>query len=87
VLNQQKNEKPALWIANHLALAEITIGWGVRLGHIAEIMIRVNGVKSISMVAEKISHSSWPKWNEHIPHPTKKLSALRGLSRSQCARA
>jgi len=74
-----KNEKPALWIANHFALAEKAIGWGVRLGHIAEKIISVNGVKSISTVAEKISHTSLPKWNGHIPHPTKKLSALRGL--------
>jgi D-lactate dehydrogenase len=72
------NEKPALWIANHFALAEKAIGWGVRLGHIAEKMISVNGVKSISMVAEKISHTSLPKWNEYIPRPTKKLGTLRG---------
>jgi D-lactate dehydrogenase len=68
-----KNEKPALWIANHFELAEKAIGWGVRLGHIAEKMIGANRVKSFSMVAEKISHTSLPKWNEYIPHPTKKL--------------
>ena len=31
-----KNEKPALWIANHFALVEKAIAWGVKLGHIAE---------------------------------------------------
>jgi D-lactate dehydrogenase len=73
-----KNEKPALWIANHFALAEKAIGWGVRLGHVAEKMIGANRVKSISTIAEKISHTSLPKWNEYIPRPTKKLTAPGG---------
>jgi len=66
------NEKPALWIANHFALTEKAIGWGVRLGHVAEKVIGADGVKSISTVAEKISHTSLPKWNDHIPCPAKK---------------
>jgi len=73
-----KNEKPALWIANHFALAEEAIGWGVRLGHIAEKMIGANGVKSISMVAEKITHTSLPKWNEYVPRPTRKTGRSSG---------
>jgi len=68
-----KNEKPALWIANYFALTEKAIGWGVRLGHAAEKMIGANSVKSLLTVAEKISHTSLPKWNEYIPRPTKKL--------------
>jgi D-lactate dehydrogenase len=67
-----------LWIANHFALAEKTIGWGVRLGHVAEKMIGAEGVKSFSTVAEKISHTTLPKWNEYIPHPTKKLGISSG---------
>ena len=75
-----KNEKPALWIATHFALAERAIGWGVRLVHVAETIIGANGVKSISTVAEKIFHTSLPKWNHHIAYPTKKLSARRRSS-------
>jgi D-lactate dehydrogenase len=73
-----KNETPAVWIANHFALTEKTIGWGVRLGHLAEKMIGTEGVKSFSTVAEKISHTTLPKWNEYIPHPTKKLGISSG---------
>jgi D-lactate dehydrogenase len=76
------NEKPALWIANHFALAEKAVGWGVRLGHIAEKVFGVNGVKSISTFVEKIFHSALPKWNGHIPYPTKNLSALSVLGGS-----
>jgi len=36
-------------------------------------MIGANSVKSLLTVAEKISHTSLPKWNEYIPRPTKKL--------------
>jgi D-lactate dehydrogenase len=66
-----KDETTALWIANHFALAEKATGWGVRLGHVAEKVVGVNGVKSISTVAEKISHTTLPKWNHHIPFPSR----------------
>jgi D-lactate dehydrogenase len=62
-----KNEAPALWIAEHFSLAEKAIGWGVRLGHMAAKVIGVNGVKSISITAEKLTGTTLPKWNNHIP--------------------
>ena len=74
-----KNERPALWIANHFAFAEKVVGWGVRLGHVAEKMIGVNGVKSISIMVEKKIGATLPKWNNSIPHPTKNLRARRVL--------
>src|SRR5215207_6028260 len=49
------DEKPALWIAEHFALAEKAIAWGVRLGHVAETVIGVNGVEAISRATEKIT--------------------------------
>ena len=67
-----------MWIANHFALAEKAVGWGVKLGHVAEKMIGANGVRSFSMVAEKVSQTTLPKWNEHIPHPSKKRGASSG---------
>jgi D-lactate dehydrogenase len=73
-----KSEKTALWITNHFLLAENAIGWSVRLGHNAEKIIGVSGVKSISTGLENIFHTPLPKWNEHIPYPTKKLGASDG---------
>jgi D-lactate dehydrogenase len=73
-----KDKKPASWISNHFALTEEASGWGRRLGHVADIIIGGNGVKSISTIAEKISHSSLPKWNKYIPRPTKKLTTAGG---------
>jgi D-lactate dehydrogenase len=62
-----KGEKPAQWIADHFALAEKVIGWSVRLGHLAEKVIGVGGVKSISVAAEKLTGTTLPKWNASIP--------------------
>jgi D-lactate dehydrogenase len=62
-----KNEKSALWIANHFAWTEKTLGFGVRLGHAVEKIIGSDGVKSISIVAEKATGKKFPKWNRHIP--------------------
>jgi D-lactate dehydrogenase len=65
-----KTEKSALWIADHFALAEKAIGWSVRLGHAAEKVIGVEGVRSVSVAAEKLTGATLPKWNKHIPfHP------------------
>src|SRR6266508_2245507 len=77
-----KSEKPALWTAEHFALAETAIGWSVRAGHIAEKIIGVNGVKSVSIATEKISGMTLPKWNNSIPSPTSNFRALSVTSTS-----
>ncbi|MBK8784099.1 MAG: (Fe-S)-binding protein [Anaerolineales bacterium] len=74
-----KSNKSAEWVADNFALVEKTLGIGVSLGHAAERVIGVNGVKSISVVAEKITGSRLPKWNKSIPHSPKKLRELRVL--------
>ena len=76
-----KNEKPAHWVAEHFALAETAIGWSVRLGHAAEKVMGANGVKAISVAAEKLLDTTLPKWNHSIPAPIsnfRALSAFRG---------
>jgi len=70
-----KNEKPALWIAEHFDIAEKAVGWSVRAGHVAEKIIGVNGVKSISLAAEKLTGTTLPKWNNHIPYSDSKVFA------------
>jgi len=71
-----KKENPALWIAEHFALAEKAIGWSVRMGHLAEKVIGTRGVKSISIAAEKLSGRTLPKWNKSIPSPTANLRSF-----------
>ncbi|HXD09900.1 MAG TPA: FAD-binding and (Fe-S)-binding domain-containing protein, partial [Anaerolineales bacterium] len=76
-----KDEKFALWIADNFSVAEKSIGLGVTLGHLVEKVIGANGVKSISVMAEKISGTTLPKWNASVPsHPKQRgaLGALRG---------
>ena len=69
------DEKPALWIAEHFALAEKAIAWSVRLGHVAEKVIGAAGVKSISIAAENLTGTRLPKWSEHIPYADSKVFA------------
>ena len=66
-----KNGSAATWIADHFAAAEKAVGASVRLGHIAEKIIGVNGINSIIRAAERISHTTLPKWNQHIPTPSR----------------
>jgi D-lactate dehydrogenase len=63
-----KHEKTASWVAEHFSLAEKAVGWSVRAGHLAEKLVGVNGVKSISLAAEKLTGTALPKWNNHIPY-------------------
>jgi D-lactate dehydrogenase len=65
-----KHEKFALWISRHFGLAEKTIGFGVRMGHIAEKIFGATRVKAMIQSVEKISHTVLPKWNQHIPFPS-----------------
>ena len=74
-----KNEKSALRLSDNFALAEKSIGVGVRLGHAAEKVMGISGVTSVIKATEKISNSVLPKWNNSIPYSTKNLSKLRAL--------
>jgi D-lactate dehydrogenase len=73
------SNKLAERIVENFSFVEKTLGIGVSLGHTAEKIIGVNGVKSISVVAEKITKTKLPKWNKSIPHTPKNLSDLRVL--------
>ncbi|MBK6794277.1 MAG: FAD-binding oxidoreductase [Anaerolineales bacterium] len=74
-----KSNKSAEWVVENFGVVEKLVGVGVSLGHTAEKIIGVNGVKSISVIAEKVTGSRLPKWNKSIPHSPKKLSVLRDL--------
>ena len=72
------NEKTAIWLADNFALVERAIGAGVALGHTAEKVIGANGITSIIKATEKISNTTLPKWNQHIPSPSPSRRGVRG---------
>ncbi|HLA87428.1 MAG TPA: (Fe-S)-binding protein, partial [Anaerolineales bacterium] len=74
-----RGERIANWLAEHFSVTETALGFGLRLGHLAESIIGMNGVTYIIQAAEKITGKTLPKWNAHIPFPSKNLGALRGL--------
>jgi D-lactate dehydrogenase len=63
-----KDEKSALWIADHFSVVETTLGAVVTAGHLVEKVIGENGVNAIIRTAERISKSTLPKWNHSIPY-------------------
>lgn len=77
------SNKLAEKIAENFGLAEKVIRLGVTLGHVAEKVIGVNGVKSISVVAEKFTGTRLPKWNKSIPHPQPLSRLERGDERGE----
>ena len=74
-----KSNKSAEWVVKNFGAVEKVVGLGVSLGHTAEKVIGVNGVKSILVVAEKVTGTKLPKWNKSIPHSPKNLRELRVL--------
>lgn len=78
-----KSNKSTEWVVKNFGAVEKAVGLGISLGHAAEKVIGVNGVKSVSVIAEKVTGSRLPKWNKSIPRHPKKLSDLRGLSGSK----
>jgi len=73
------SNKLAERVADNFGFVEKTVGLGVALGHAAEKVIGVNGVKSISVVAENLTGSRLPKWNKSIPHTDSKVSRLSSI--------
>jgi D-lactate dehydrogenase len=74
-----RGERIANWLAKHFKFTEAAVGFAVRMGHLSESVIGTNGIKSVIQTAEKISGTKLPKWNNHIPSPTKNLSPLSEL--------
>lgn len=72
-----KDETSALWIANHFALAEKSIGLATGLGHVAEKLIGTKGINSMIRAAEKISKITLPKWNTAMPFPSLSVSGIK----------
>ncbi|HJS19847.1 MAG TPA: FAD-binding and (Fe-S)-binding domain-containing protein [Anaerolineales bacterium] len=64
-------DRIADWLARHSALTESIAGMAVRLGHLTESLIGANGLTSVIQIAEKIIGTTLPKWNTHIPFPSK----------------
>ena len=71
-----RGERIANWLAEHFAFTELALGSAVRLGHLAERIIGGNRVTAIIQTAEKITNTTLPKWNEHIPYRDSKVSRL-----------
>jgi len=74
-------EKIALWLADHFSVAEKAVGLAVQMGHFAD---RISGANwhFVPHAVEKITGSTLPKWNAHIPYLTKNLRVLSGLNDS-----
>lgn len=70
-------------IAENFGMVEKAVGLGVTLGHAAEKVIGANGVKSISVVVEKVTGTKLPKWNKSIPHPQPLSLRERGGERGE----
>ena len=73
-----RGEGIANWLVNNFALMESVTGSAIRLGHIAESIIGTKGVNSIIQTTEKITGTTLPKWNAHIPSPSPFRRGVRG---------
>jgi D-lactate dehydrogenase len=69
-----RGERIANWLAEHFSFTESAIGNAIRLGHVAESVVGARGVISIIQTAEKITGTTLPKWNKHIPYADSKVS-------------
>jgi len=72
-----RGQRTALWISQNFGMAEKAIGLGVRLGHLGEKIIGVNGILNLTHAAEKISQQRLPKWNTAVPHATLRIPDTR----------
>jgi D-lactate dehydrogenase len=76
---QVEGEKVASWISKNFSFVEKSAGLGVSAGHMAEKIIGAQGVKSLTVFAEKLTRAPLPKWNRSIPYPPKNVGTPREL--------
>jgi D-lactate dehydrogenase len=69
------SQRVALWLSEHFVWLEHGLWIGVQLGHLAEHLVGVNGILSLTRTAEKITGATLPKWNGVIPDATRFIPA------------
>ena len=57
----------AVRVANHFALAERAVRWGLRLGHAAEKVIGVGGMKAITRTMKHVAGDNFSEWMPDTP--------------------
>jgi D-lactate dehydrogenase len=70
-------EKTALWVSEHFAGVEKSLGLGLRLAHAAESVVGANAITALTRLAEKITRTTLPKWNAAVPHVPARLPVTR----------
>jgi D-lactate dehydrogenase len=76
-LTTPRSQKTALWLSNHFAGVEKSLGLGIRLVHAVESVIGVNAITRLTNIAEKLSGLTLPKWNTAVPHVPARLPVTR----------
>jgi len=61
-------QEQAVRIANHFALTEGAVRWGLRLGHAAEKVIGVGGMKAITRAMKRVVGDNFSEWMPDTPY-------------------
>lgn len=77
-LRASENEHQwAVRIANHFALAERTLRWSLRFGHLAEKLIGVSGMQSLSRMIKRHAGDAVSEWMPDTPHAASAVPRTR----------
>jgi D-lactate dehydrogenase len=71
----ERGQNFALWLSEHFAWVERGLGVTLPLAHLAERVIGVGGILSLTRLAEKLTGLNLPKWNAAVPRSTPRLPA------------
>lgn len=72
-----RGEKTAVWLSEHFAQVEKTLGLGIQLGHLAESVIGAKAITGLTRIADKLSGLNLPKWNAAVPYVPSRRPATR----------
>lgn len=71
----ERGQQEALWLSEHFAWLERGLELDVRLAHLAERVIGVGGILTLTRLAEKLTGLTLPKWNAAVPHTPRRIPA------------
>jgi D-lactate dehydrogenase len=63
-----REQEQAVRIANHFAFAERAVRWGLRLGHAAEDIIGVGGMKALTRAMKRVTSDNFSEWMPDAPY-------------------
>ena len=76
-LTTPRSQKNALWLSDHFSGVEKSLGLAIRMAHSIESVIGGRSITGLTIIGEKLTGLTLPKWNAAVSHVPARLPVTR----------